>query len=467
MSEPEVMTPDEVVAIEQGFAGLVPLEGPHASKGAGLDLDNAWMLLPEFRTTKSGVSVSTRTALEVSAVMACVTVIAEDVGKMPCQLFRWDRKDKSGRTPRGRSQPETNHPYAKLLNDLPNPDMTDQAFRETLTMFALLTGNGYAWKARDGSGRVTELWPLVPGSCVPRRDTANWSDLYYDIWFEDGHHKRVEPSEIFRVTGISWNGISGLNRVTLAREALGLSKRMVESQAKFYGKDQRPSGVISSATPLKPELVDRVREAWGKQFGPDGEGGVAVLDGGWKFEAMNVSAKDADSISLYRLLIEEACRVFRVQPLKVMHATGTQSYASVDILNQAHLTDTLEPWLMRWEKETYRDLLAEQDPDLYVRFNRNAYLRPLPKDRYAIYQQARQSNLLTVNEIRDLEEMEPGTDSRASDLFSPIGTNPAPVAARPPATEPGKKPGESEKPDAAEKRWSLGRLMRRPAEERP
>ncbi len=454
MSEPELITPDEVAVIEQGFAGLVPLEGK------GLDHENAWMLVPEFRTTKSGVSVNTRTALEISAVMSYVIVIAEDVGKMPFQLYRWDTKDKSGRTHRMRSFPEPLHPLAKLVGK-PNPDMTGQAFRETLTLFALLTGTGYAWKARDGNGMVRELSPLVPGHCVARRDNGNWHDRYYDVWFEDGTHTRAEPSDIFRITGISWDGVCGLNRVTLAREVFGLSKRISEAQAKFYGKDQRPSGVISSATPLKPELVDRVRTTWARQFGPDGEGGVAVLDGGWKFEAMNVSAKDANSIALWRLLVEEACRVFRVQPLKVMHATGTQSYASVDILNQAHLTDTLDPWLVRWEQEGERDLLAN-DPELYWKFNRNAYLRPLPKDRWDIYTKGRQTNAITVNEIRDFEDGPLLDDPRADDPFAPIGTNPLP-ASRPPA-EP-KKPGEAEKPEPGTGKGWLDRFMRRSPQE--
>jgi len=429
MPEPEILSPAEVAAIEYGYAGLIPVEGKmlDGTLGNGLEL----LLNQDWRGTKSGISVNTRTAMEISAVMACVTVIAEDVGKMPCQMFRWDRKDKRGpgRTPRGRSQPETEHPYARLLTGFPNPDMTDQAFRECMTLFALLTGNGYAWKARDGQGLVRELWPLLPGTCIPRRDAHNWADLYYDVWFEDGTQMRVPGSEVFRITGVSWNGVTGLNRVALAREVFGLSKRLAEAQAKFYGKDMRPSGTISTEnTTLKADMIDRIRSSWQKQFGPDGDGGVAVLDFGFKYEPMMISARDSDSIALWRLCVEEACRVFRVQPLKIMHATGSQSYSSVDVLNQAHLTDTLEPWLMRWEKELERDLLAEVDPDLYLRFNRNAYLRPLVKDRYAVYQQARQSNLLSVNEIRDLEEMEPLDDERANDPFAPIGTNPAPAS---------------------------------------
>jgi phage portal protein BeeE len=193
---------------------------------------------------------------------------------------------------------------------------------------------------------------------------------------------------------------------------------------------------------------------------------VAILDGSFKYDAMTISARDADSIALYRLMIEEACRIFRVQPLKVMHATGTQSYASIEQLNYAHLTDTLEPWLIRWEQSAERDLLAEVDNELYCKCNRAAYLRPLLKDRYGIYQAARQQNLMTVNEIRDLEEMAPDDDPRADDLFAPIGTNPAPASGRTPAPVQGSgsrdqgsgsKP-ESEPEDEA-KSWFLRRWL--------
>jgi HK97 family phage portal protein len=448
MSELEIYSPDEVAAIEQGFAQLVPLEGgPGGVKtldgtpGNGLEL----LLNGDWRGTKSGVSVSTRTAMEIAAVMACATVVAEDVGKMPLQLYRWNTKDKTGRTPTGASKREPTHPLAKLLETRPNEHMTAQAFKETLTLHAMLWGSGYAWKADDSKGNVGELWPLMPGQCVPR-----WVDnqLVFDVWFgeawgEEWRAVTVPPARIFRINGVSWDGFRGLNRVTLGREVLGLSKRLTEAQAKFYGNDQRPSGVLSSQEKISAEAHDRIKTTWERQFGPDGPGGIAVLYGGFKYEGMTVSAKDADTIALYRLMIEEACRIFRVQPVKVMHATGTQSYASIEQLNYAHLTDTLDPWLVRWEEEAERDLTAPVDPQLYWKFNRSAYLRPLPKDRWDIYVKGRQTNTMSVNQIRDAEEWEPDDDPRADDLFAPIGTNPAPGAARPPApTRPAAESGE-------------------------
>jgi HK97 family phage portal protein len=263
----------------------------------------------------------------------------------------------------------------------------------------------------------------------------------------------VPPETIFRISGLSWDGITGINRVALAREVFGLSKRLTEAQAKFYGTDQRPSGVLTSAEKVSAEVTDRVRESWMRTYGPDGPGGVAILSGGYTYTPMSVSAKDADSIQLWRLMVEEACRVFRVQPLKVMHATGTQSYASIEQLNYAHLTDTLEPWLRRWEQAGERDLLSG-DRQLYWHFDRDQYLRPLPKDRWDIYVKARQINAMTPNEIRDREEMAPNDDERADELFAPIGTNPTPGGARP---QPGKKPA-GEEPSDADKKRQLDRL---------
>jgi HK97 family phage portal protein len=457
MTEPEILSPDEVAALEQGYAGLVSLE----TKGPGLSLDNTGIfLVPEARSTKSGVTVTTRTAMEISAVMAAATVVSEDVGKLPLELYRWDTKDKSGRTKVGKSTREPMHPLARLMETRPNAYMTPQSFRETLTLHAMLWGEGCAWKASNTDGEVGELWPMMPGQCVPRWEAEG--ELVYDVWFDDAwtgswQAVSVPPERIFRVTGLSWDGICGINRVTLAREVFGLSKRLTEAQAKFYGKDQRPSAILSSKNKVSAEKIDRIRATWQRQFGPDGEGGIALLDDDFTYSAMGVSAKDADSIALWRLMVEEACRVFRVQPVKVMHATGTQSYASIEQLNYAHLTDTLEPWLRRWEQGAERDLLGH-DPQLYWHFDRDQYLRPLPKDRWDIYVKGRQTNALTVNEIRDREELAPDDDERADDLFAPIGTNPTPAAGRAPPAKPGKPADKpEEKPDdgdgAAAKAW--------------
>jgi portal protein len=167
MSEPEVYSPDEGAALESRYAGLIPLEG----KAGGLDLDSrgGFFLVPEGRSTKSGVTVTTRTAMEIAAVMACATVVSEDMGKMPLQLFRWDTEDKSRRTATGQSTREPLHPLAKLLETRPNQYMTAQAFKETLTLHAMLWGGGYAYKVRDEKAVVRELWPFVPGLPISGR----------------------------------------------------------------------------------------------------------------------------------------------------------------------------------------------------------------------------------------------------------------------------------------------------------
>ena len=67
MAEPEIYTPAEVAALEQAHASLVVLEGKALDGTPG----NGIELLGEWRGTKSGVSVSTSTAMQIAAVMAC------------------------------------------------------------------------------------------------------------------------------------------------------------------------------------------------------------------------------------------------------------------------------------------------------------------------------------------------------------------------------------------------------------
>ena len=76
-----------------------------------------------FGTSGSGKPVNAKTAIQVSAVYACVRVIAETVANLPFAVFE---QDKSG------SQKAINHPLYRILHDEPNPEMTSFLWRETM-----------------------------------------------------------------------------------------------------------------------------------------------------------------------------------------------------------------------------------------------------------------------------------------------------------------------------------------------
>lgn len=84
-----------------------------------------------FGPTSSGNVVTERTAMQTTAVYACVRVLSEAIVNLPLNLYRY--------TPDGGKEKTINHPLYRLLHDAPNPEMTSFIFRETL-MSHLLVG---------------------------------------------------------------------------------------------------------------------------------------------------------------------------------------------------------------------------------------------------------------------------------------------------------------------------------------
>jgi HK97 family phage portal protein len=107
-----------------------------------------------FGGTSSGKAVNERTAMQTTAVYACVRILAESIAGLPIHVYRYKGD--------GSKEKVVTHPLYTLLHDEPNPEMTSFVFRETLMSHLLLWGNAYAQIIRDGRGRVLALYPLLP-----------------------------------------------------------------------------------------------------------------------------------------------------------------------------------------------------------------------------------------------------------------------------------------------------------------
>jgi len=116
-----------------------------------------------FGPTDAGKLVNERTSLQVTAVYACVRILAEAVASLPLHIFM-ENAD-------GNRELAPAHPLYAILRYEPNPEMTSFVFRETMMSHLLLWGNCYAQIIRNGRGQVTALYPLLPDRirvCVPQ-----------------------------------------------------------------------------------------------------------------------------------------------------------------------------------------------------------------------------------------------------------------------------------------------------------
>ncbi len=391
-------------------------------------INDLWPDLFGGRRSRSGPTVSWRTSLRVTTVLACTRRIAEGVSTVPAKLFRMPAGS-------GQRQPATDHPLYDLLDSGPNEWQDSLQFRDTLAVHAVLAGNGYAFANRV-RGRVVEMIPLLPGHCVPV--TNSDYSVSYRITTVDGSCETVGPGQILHIRGISWDGYSGLDVVRLAREAIGLSLAGEQTHAMLHANGARPSGVLSVARTLDEPSLIRLA-AWVRKHygGLDNTSRVMVLDNDAKFTPFDMKGVDAQHIQLRQHQIEEVCRAMGVLPMVIGHPADMAARAAVDSINALHLVHTVRPWHRRFDKAMTRQLLTtrERQEGLYVKLLDGEFLRATAKDRAEYNRIAlggpNNPGWATQNEVRGWDDMDEDASANADQLWAPVNMRPNGGAAQP------------------------------------
>jgi HK97 family phage portal protein len=299
-------------------------------------------------------------------------------------------------------------------------------------MHAVLAGDGFAYIDRRRDGTLRELFPIVPGTMRPYWNKDRAELEYHWRNTANGSPTILKSKDVLHLHGPSWNGYSGLEALQIARQAIGLSASLENETASASYRGNRPSGVLSNEAPITKEIRDQLRASWAEKFGPGGEGGIALLDGKWKFDAMQTSAVDSATIESRRFQLEEICRFTMVFPQMIMSNDKTQSYASSEQFFLAHLIHSLDPWLERFEQEIKKSVIGwdGENENLYPKFIRDGMLRASSADR----SQAISASLgsggspawRTQNEARALDDLNPLEDPAFDTLPAPVNVAPKP-----------------------------------------
>jgi HK97 family phage portal protein len=361
----------------------------------------------DFNGVSSGVQVDEIRAMQTSAVYACVRVLAETVASLPLFLYRRE-KDKNAKA--------IEHPLFEVLHDLPNNEMTSFNFREVMMTSLLLYGNAYARIIRDKAGHVKELWYLKPNLMEVERD-QNTKKIKY-TYSDDKDNKTYvyKPEQVFHVVGLGYDGVKGLSPIDQAREAVGLALATEEYGARFFGNGARPGGVLEHPGVVKEP--EKLRESWNKVYqGTKNSNKIAVLEEGMKYHEIGLSPEASQFLETRKYQLNEICRIFRVPP----HLVGDlerSTFSNIEHQSIDFVTHTIRPWLVRWEQAIYRSLLNEQERILYyAKFNVDGLLRGDFTTRTQGYATARQNGWMSINEIRDLEEMNPIPDEQGGNAY--------------------------------------------------
>jgi HK97 family phage portal protein len=345
----------------------------------------------------SGVRVTPETALQCSAFLACVRVISEGCASLPLHLYE--------RLPNGGKRKASEQPLYRLLHQQPNPWQTALEFREQMTALYLMYGNSYAEIRPGASGAVSELWPLHPSRMeVERLENGRLRYLYRE---PNGRQTVYSQEQIFHLRWLTTDGVVGLQPASLSKNAIGLAQALEAHGSTYFGNGARPGIVLESDNPIPAEAAERLREAWERMHrGSDRSHRTAVLPNGVKAHELSGSNEAAQFLETRQYQVIEVCRAFRVPPHMIQDLTRS-TYSNIEVQGTEFVQHCLLSHLRRWESAITRDLIPGPDETFFAEHSVTGLLRGDSAARAQWYVAMLQCGVLSVNEIRELENLNP------------------------------------------------------------
>ncbi|MFA6076340.1 MAG: phage portal protein [Negativicutes bacterium] len=351
---------------------------------------------PVGQNTMSGQRVTPDSAMQVTAVFACVAVLSESFAILPPVLYRQNGRKK---------EKVTDHWLYKLIAKRPNRYQNAFEWREMCQGHLVLRGNCYNRIIANSRGEITELLPINPDSVTIT--VKSDGDYSYLIKNRDGSQTTFSREEIWHIKGLAPDIYQGYSPIAIARDSIGVALSAQAYGAKFFSNDAKPNGGwIEFPGQFKDTEAKKIfRESWQSMQGGGNRGKTAVLDMGMQYHDIGVSNVDAQFLETRKFSIEEIARLFRVPPHRIGHLERSTNN-NIEHQGLEFVTYTMTPWAERWEAAIEADLLPD-DSDLEIEFDFNRLLRGDSKARAAYYHFGVLDGWLTRNEPRIAEGLDP------------------------------------------------------------
>jgi len=348
---------------------------------------------PDGYAEPAAMHVSEQTALQLSAVWACVRLISQCVASLPVVVYR---KDGGGRVV------DNGHWLAKLMMSRPNRYQTRFEFWEHMVSNLVLHGNAYAKIARTGFG-VASLLPLNPLQTETRLSAGEVVHLFT----MDGNVDAFASESVWHAK-LNSELIVGRSPLQFGRNVIAIGQAADSSVTKIYKNGGKPSGVLSFDKLLKKEQRAEIRESFNSlTTGTDER--LLVLELGAKFDPISMSPQDIELLASRKYQVDEIARWFGVPSILINQNEGSTTLgSSTGEIMAAFYKLNLRPYLEALENSMQTWLFTEEDRATHeVEFDFEALLRADTKSRFDTYRVGIASAVLTPDEARAREGLPP------------------------------------------------------------
>ena len=333
--------------------------------------------------------VSPDGSLAISAVWACVRILSETVASLPVHLYK--------KTKEGNVRVESD----KLLDLLRRPNSYSGLydFLQWEMIGCLLRGNGYTWIIRDVNGVPKRLHYCENEQVSVTIDREN-----DEIVFKYKEHI-IPSTDMIHLKGIVTDGYLGKSPIEVHRENLTLSQNVLTYGQKFFTNGGNTEGVYTYPGELKEDSYKRLKKDIAEQESLRNAHKSLLLEGGMKYERINIPLEDAQFITTRKFQATEVARIFGVPPHLIADLERSTNN-NIEHQGIEFVVYTLLPYLKKLEAElNYKLLTTDQAKKMYFSFNVNGLMRGDSTARANFYRTMYMISAMCPNEIRKLENM--------------------------------------------------------------
>lgn len=341
----------------------------------------------------AGIIINQSNAMAIAAVQLCVRVLASTIASLPIQIY-----ERQG----NRRRLIEDHDYLPILNVAPNNLMSAFSWKESGMVQVLLRGNEFNQLVFKKNGKLDSIY-LINHDAVQVLQTE--SGLSYNVQTESGRIRTLKSHEMLHVAGLGWDGITGYTPLKMASNALGLAAVTEQHGSKYFANGTHLGGQLTSDKAIDPARQREILAQFNTNFmGPTNTGKTVFLADGLKYAPTQISQEDAQYLETRKFQVVEICRIFNVPPHKVFELDRA-TFSNIEHQSMEFVQHSLRPWSTKKEAELNRKLFP--DGKLFVSFDEDVLLRPDIKSRIDAYAKAINSGLMTPNEARAKEGLNP------------------------------------------------------------
>lgn len=344
---------------------------------------------PFYQGTGPGAGSMT-SALQVSAVWACVRLVADTVSMMDLNAFTMKQ---------GIRVPMPNPP----LLTTPSADATLPEWIYMIVASLMLRGNAYGRVVRRDAQQYPVQIELADPDQVKVRTTTGSAQLTYTI----NGVTVPDSNDVMHIRAYRMPGSSmGLSPVQYAATAINRDAAIQAFSLGYFSDAPNPKAVLTSEQAINDEQARQIKErVASRTHGRD----ALILGAGLQYHTLSVSPEESQFLATQKLGVAEIARIFGVPPEMIAAEAGnSQTYANIQSKGIDFLTYSIQPWLSKLESAISQLMPGGK----HVRFDPTVLLRTDLLTQLTATAIGIASKQMTPDEAREMGDKPPLTEQQ-------------------------------------------------------